>query len=399
MNPSVTEATTESAPLIARAADVGRQAREYLRASERERRMPDEVIKLLVQSKLLSAVQPRRVGGLEVDLPTYVQITQELARNVPSLGWLYGVMSIHQWYMAYLDPQFQDEVWSGDEDAIVVDSFALKGHAETVNGGFLLSGEWKFASGVEWSSWAGFGALTQLSDNSSPEPCLLFVPRSEFEIIDDWHTMGMRGTASRSVRLEKAFIPHHRVFHLVRVGATGNPQGVRLDDGPLYRGPWTPTFTTALMPVPLGIAQRAIEEFTEWTAQRVRALVPDEVSREQPSAQVALAEARVRWDAAHALMMQYVHEVDRLGREGRSEDDPLARAKYFAWRVHISRTSCEIVERLFLESGGNAIYESHPMQQLWRDCHAAAQQVSLVYSDGLASYGRNLMGLPGHPFL
>jgi 3-hydroxy-9,10-secoandrosta-1,3,5(10)-triene-9,17-dione monooxygenase len=399
MSPALTEDMTEPARLIARAAHLGEQASEYLAASERQRRMPDEAIELLVQSKLLLALRPRRVGGLEVDLPTYVEIVREIAKRAPSLGWLYGVMSIHQWYMAYLNPKFQDEVWGGEEESIVVDSFALKGQAERVEDGFLLSGQWKFTSGVEWCSWAGFGALPTLPDGSGPEPCLLFLPRSEFEVIDDWHTIGMRGTASRSVRVVKAFVPDHRVFHTMRVAISGNPQGVRLDDGPLYRGPWTPTFTTALLPVALGIAERAIEEFTKWTNERVRALAPGEAQREDPNAQLALAEASVRWDAAYALTKRYATDVDRLGRERRSEDDPVTRAKFFAWRAYISRTSCEIVERLFLESGGNAIFESHPMQQLWRDCHAAAQQVSLGYSDGMTSYGRNLMGFPGHSFL
>ena len=110
-----------------------------------------------------------------------------------------------------------------------------------------------------------------------------------------------------------------------------------------------------------------------------------------------LAPARIH--AAHALSLRYAQELYRLGQEGRSAIGEEERARFFAWRSFVARSSAEIAGRLFLESGGNSLFESHPMQQAWRDTHAAAQHVSVLYADARASFGSTQMGFPGHPFL
>jgi 3-hydroxy-9,10-secoandrosta-1,3,5(10)-triene-9,17-dione monooxygenase len=171
------------------------------------------------------------------------------------------------------------------------------------------------------------------------------------------------------------------------------------DDGPLYRLPWTPMLAMAIFPSVLGTAQRAIDEFRAWTKERVRPFEMGAQAREAPAAQLALAEAAVRWDAAHTLARRYAQELYRYGVEGRTTVDDTERARFFAWRAFVGRTSAEVTERLFLEAGANALYESNPLQQTWRDAHAASQHVSLLYGDAMTSYGRIQMGLPGHPLL
>jgi len=389
--------SVDPAKLLSRAVEVAGNARQYGTRAELDRRLPDEAIELLVESGLVRILRPARLGGYEADPVTYVDVGRELGKGMPALAWIFGVLSIHEWYMAYTDVALQEEVWAKDNDALVVDAIAPVGSATWTGDGFRLSGHWKFASGVEWCSWAALGAMTTLPDATTPEPCALFVPRAEFSIVDDWHTIGMRGTASRSVVVDDAFVPQHRILPIARLAAAGRPTGPMQDDGPLYRVPFTPMLATAIFPTILGVAERALEEFSDWASRRVRAYEPGARQREAPSTQFALAEATARWYAAHALAHRYASELTHAGEEGHCEDDPLARARYFAWRVTVARMCTEVVEKLFLEAGGNAIFDTHPLQQLWRDCHAGAQHVSLGYSDGITSFGRTLMGMDGHP--
>jgi 3-hydroxy-9,10-secoandrosta-1,3,5(10)-triene-9,17-dione monooxygenase len=383
---------------IERARSVGDVAARHTREAERNRRMPDAVIDELVQSGLVRMLRPRQLGGHQSDPMTYVEVGRELALSSVAAGWLFGVLSIHEWYMAYAHPQFQKEVWGQDDDALVVDAVAPVGSAEPVSDGFRVSGRWRFASGVEWASWAGLGAVTVLPDGEHPEPCMFFVPRDDYTIEDEWHVVGLRGTASNTVVVDNCFVPAHRLFPLARVAGRGQPLGESIDD-PLYKVPFAPMLSTAIYPSALGGAQQGLRSFRTWTEQRVRPYEMGAQQKEAPSAQFSLAECGARLDAAHALSMRYASELYRLGVAGESAVSDEQRARFYAWRAFIARTSAEVADRLFLESGANGLFEDHPMQQAWRDTHAAAQHVSVLYGDAMTSWGRTQLGFPGHPFL
>jgi 3-hydroxy-9,10-secoandrosta-1,3,5(10)-triene-9,17-dione monooxygenase len=387
------------AGLIATAREVATRAAEHAVAAEQERRLPQAAVDELVSSGLVRLLRPRRLGGHEADPVTYVEVGRELAYGFPALGWVYGVLSIHEWYMAYANPELQDEVWGSDADALIVDSLAPVGTAEATEGGFRVSGRWKFVSGVDAATWVTVSALIVLPDGGQPEPCLFFIPRADCQVIDEWHVVGMRGTGSQTVLVEDAVVPAHRMMPFARLAGSGRAQHEMLDDGPLYRMPWTPMLAAAIFPAVLGTAQRAIDEFRAWTKQRVRPFEMGAQAREAPAAQFALAEAATRWDAAHTLARRYAEELYQFGGEGRTTVDDDERARFFAWRAFVGRTAAEVTERLFLEAGANALYETSPLQQTWRDAHAASQHVSLLYGDAMTSYGRIQMGLPGHPLL
>jgi 3-hydroxy-9,10-secoandrosta-1,3,5(10)-triene-9,17-dione monooxygenase len=384
---------------VEKAAAVVRQTDHYAAEADQDRRLPDAAVDVLVKSGLIKLLRPRRLGGHEVDPTTYMEVGRELGTGLPALAWVFQVMSIHEWYMAFANPELQDEIWASDDDALVVDSVAPVGRAVEVPGGFRVDGRWKFLSGIEWCSWVAVNAMTELPDGTGPEPCMYFIPRAEIEIIDDWHTVAMRGSASRSALVDDVFVPAHRMFPFARTAASGRPQGPVTDAGPLYRVPFTPMLSMAIFPAALGIAERALKEFRTWTTERVRPFEKGARQKDAPAAQIALAEASVRLEAAHALARRYTEALWDAGVDGPCADDPATRAQYFAWRAYIGRTCADIVERLFLESGANALFETHPMQLLWRESHAAAQHVSLQYGDAMTSYGRNLVGLQGHPLI
>jgi 3-hydroxy-9,10-secoandrosta-1,3,5(10)-triene-9,17-dione monooxygenase len=392
-------AVEETGALLTRAASVGEVAAAHGAASDRDRRLAPPVIEALAASGLLRLLRPRRLGGLEAEPRQYVEVIREIARYDVNAAWVYGVLSIHEWFVAYVSAELQHDLWDEDPDAIVVDSIAPVGKAEAADGGFRVSGTWKFVSGVEWCSWIAVNAITQLPDGEGPEPVLYFIPRGEVAVADEWHVVGLRGTASNTVTVADVFVPAHRTLPLARVAASGRPQGEVLDDGPLYRVPFVPMLAAGLFPVSLGGAQQALESFQRWTEGRIRPYSQGAEERQMPSAQLSFAECSTRWDAAHALAIRYAEDLYELGRQGTSALADADRARFFSWRGWIARTSAELSDRLFLDSGGNALFEDHPMQKAWRDTHAAAQHVSLGYGDAMNSRGRTGFGLPGHPLM
>jgi 3-hydroxy-9,10-secoandrosta-1,3,5(10)-triene-9,17-dione monooxygenase len=386
--------------LIARAAAVVRETdrSENVVAADRDRRLPDETVEALISSTLIRALRPRRLGGHEVDPMTYLEISRTLAGGLPALAWVFQVTSAHEWYLAYANPTLQGEIWDRDADALVVDSVAPMGHAEVVEDGFRVTGRWRFLSGIEWAGWIAVNAMTELPDGQGPEPCLYFLPKTDVEVVDDWHTIAMRGSASRGVIVDNAFVPAHRMMHFARIAATGRPQGPVTDAGPLYRVPFAPMIAMSIFPAVLGIAERALREFKTWTEQRVRPMGGAR-QKDAPAALFALAEATVRWESAYQIARRYAEELWQAGLDDKPAEDPDRRAHFFAWRAYIGRTCAQVIETVFLESGANALFESHPLSMLWREGHAAAQHATMDYGDGMTSFGRTLVGLPGHPMM
>jgi 3-hydroxy-9,10-secoandrosta-1,3,5(10)-triene-9,17-dione monooxygenase len=384
--------------LLAQARRLGELAWSLREETDRQRRLPDEVIDALRGSGLMKLLRHRRWGGAECDLPTYLDVAREMAYGSASLGWVYGVLSFHEWYMSFTSEQFQQEVWGDDPNAFVCDSFAPVGRIEPVSDGYLVSGEWRFASGIAWSAWVAVGGIGIAPDGDQPELLLFFLPPADVKIVDDWYTLGLRGTASRRVVVERAFVPAHRVFPLTRLNGPDG-RGTTTGDGPLWRVPLMSAQGLWIMAPALGAAQRMIDEYAENTRRRVRAT--GSAQREYPAAQLTLAAAATDWDGAWALAQKYALE----GWERGCATGPGAwiltdeeRAKYFAWRSSVARTSVELCDRLFIASGGMALHDDNPLQQLFRDAHAASAHIGVDRDDGYTSRGQVAMGLPGNPF-
>ncbi|MGH7878038.1 MAG: hypothetical protein ACREQD_00925, partial [Candidatus Binataceae bacterium] len=135
-------------------------------------------------------------------------------------AWLYGIMGIHQWWGSYAEPQLQDELWGDNPNRVFADSFNPTGKAELANGGFRLKGRWGFQSGLPWSEWSAVGAITPFEAGAPPEYLMLFVPKRDYRIVDDWHTVGLRGSASASIEVEDVFVPRYRAFRLAETMKT-----------------------------------------------------------------------------------------------------------------------------------------------------------------------------------
>ncbi len=144
------------AQLLERARELGELAWSLTAESEANRRLPDAVIDALFESGLLRLATSRRMGGLEAHPLTLVEIGRELGRGSAALGWLWGLTAGHQWYLSFTSERLQEEV-RDSSPGLIVDSLVPAGQGERVDGGYELTGRWRFVSGVEWCSWAGAG--------------------------------------------------------------------------------------------------------------------------------------------------------------------------------------------------------------------------------------------------
>src|SRR5699024_6650779 len=120
----------------------------------------------------------------------------------------------------------REEMFATDD--LLADVLARVGKVTTAEEGkgYRLSGHWNFCSGVVWSDWIGLGAINTLRDEDEPEHALYIVHKDDIELIENWNTVGLRGTGSHGLKVDNVYVPEHRVFKTARVteGATA-PDG------------------------------------------------------------------------------------------------------------------------------------------------------------------------------
>ena len=251
-------ATAEA--VLQRAAGMVPILRERASETERRRQIPAQSLSELTAAGLFRILQPKRFGGDELDFNALIRVIAEVARGCGSTGWVYGLSATSQWILALFPPTAQDEIWGENPDAHIQGAVAPSAVAEKVEGGYRLSGTWNFTSGCDGADWMFVAALLPGDDGARPLPGFLLLPRREYRIDDNWHTVGLCGTGSKNIVLDGAFVPVHRTAGFAPL-LSGSAPGAAVNANPLYRIPFMAVIPLAIAAPALGIAQAALDDF------------------------------------------------------------------------------------------------------------------------------------------
>ena len=342
--------------------------RERASATEQARRILPETIEDLNAHGLLRFVQPKRWGGMELAFESLVRIPAELARGCPSTAWCVGNWAIHHWMLALYEEQAQQDIWDTDPDALIASGIAYpQGSAKMVDGGFMISGHWNFSSGVDPSPWNMLAALLREGDRVV-DYLMCLVPRSDYEIIDDWHVLGMSGTGSKSVKAKEVFVPKHRALSMLKARGGREFPGARIHSNPLFSIGLATMGTHCLVGAAIGNAQAALDTTIDWVEQRSTSYQSLKM-RDLPNVHQRLAFAGARIDAARALALEDCAVAQRMAEQDRVPDliDKLRPKRNVAFAVQLCT---EAVDCLHSLAGANGIYDQYPMQRIFRDAHA-----------------------------
>lgn len=356
------------------------------RAAEAEslRRMPDQTIEDLVGAGLLRVFVPRRYGGFELDYgPAQLALGNVLGRACGSTAWIQSVLACHAWIAGMYAQAAQDAVWGDNPDTIIASAFAPStGKAKPVDGGWLLDGQWQFSSGVHHAEW-----IVLMFGVPGPEGLHMYfglVPRKSFEVLDTWHSPGLRATGSSDVHVQDAFVP--REFAINVSLADGRPTpGSDLHQSHIYRLPLWSVFSYNIGCPALGMARRAVDEYLRQTEAR-----PDKDMAQGRHARAAESAADV--DAAEALLRADAAEITRLGKSGELIPEE-TRAR---WRRNMSYAVMvwtRAVDRLIASVGAHGLQDDSPMQRAFRDIHAVGNHTGLNWDNHVPMWGRVAVGL------
>jgi 3-hydroxy-9,10-secoandrosta-1,3,5(10)-triene-9,17-dione monooxygenase len=366
--------------------------RERAARAEGLRRLPDETFAAFQEAGLFRALQPKRYGGYELDPGILYQAVTEVAVVCGSTGWILGVLGVHNWHVAILPPQAQEDVWGEDDSVQLSTSLAPTGDVERVEGGYRIRGRWSFSSGCDYCRWAVLGgAVPAAVSGDPPDPRVFLLPRRDYRIDDDWHVMGRCATGSKDIVVEDAFVPEYRT-HSYRDAFALNHPGAAVNTAPLYRLPFGLVFTYGIVSPAIGAAQGALTSFREQAAKRIN-VRDGSRAVEDPFMQYRLAEAAAEIDAARERMLANFAEMMRLARAG--AEIPLAdRARYRWDSGKAIERSVRAVDLIFEASGGHGIFLDNPIQRAWRDVHAMRAHAGNNPERASFIFARSEFGLP-----
>jgi 3-hydroxy-9,10-secoandrosta-1,3,5(10)-triene-9,17-dione monooxygenase len=251
------------------------ELRETIADDNRLRRLSDRTWKILADSGFLRSLQPARWGGGEVSLVEFTDALIDMAQVSPSAGWVAGVIGVHPWQLALFDEKAQQEMWGENPATMNSSSYNPTGKAEKAPGGYKLSGRWSFSSGCDHCRGVMLGAICgrrEIANNPVPDFRSFLLLGDQYRIDDNWHVAGLRGTGSKDIVVENAFVPEYRSQSHIDY-ALGLPlPGQVHNAGPLYRMPWSVVFHTALACSVLGAARGFVDTWILLTQERTLSL-------------------------------------------------------------------------------------------------------------------------------
>jgi 3-hydroxy-9,10-secoandrosta-1,3,5(10)-triene-9,17-dione monooxygenase len=362
--------------------------RERAEDTEAARRIPDTTHAAFVDAGLYRMFQPERFGGGEMDLALMVDVAMEIGRGCGSSAWNLTNIAVQGWIGGMHYPETQEELWADNPAALIASSFPGPGSSvRRVDGGLLVDGTFNFASGVLVADWNNLQIFLPREDGP-PEHYFALVPKSDYEIVDDWFVTGLAGTASQSIKMNEVFIPEHRALFTSKIRGGGSP-GSAVNPSVLYK---LPVFSVGLKHfsgTAVGIAKGAIELIEEDMKSRVTVTGIKLV--DQQSVHLRIAESAAEVDAAWARLTRDCDDATRIYAAG---DEPGIDQR-LGWRrndAFAGQLAVNAVERLYSLTGGRGLSGKSPFQRAWRDVHAAVQQMLMSWDMHGTNYGRVRLG-------
>jgi alkylation response protein AidB-like acyl-CoA dehydrogenase len=354
---------------------------------EERRQLTPEVVEALAGACLFRLTIPRAVGGEEADPETIFRVIEEVSRADGSVGWCVMVTAANGMVSGLVEEEAAREIFAHDPGANAALVVITGGRAVAVDGGFRVTGRWRFASGCTHATWLGTGCTLydgdtpRLDSAGAEEYRMAFLPASACQIIDTWHATGLRGTGSHDFTVDGVFVPD---AHLAEWSQKNwQPR----QPGPLYTFGFSmiPTVFAAVM---LGIARNAIDTVEELAAVKTRGkkLLRD---LEATQTHVAIAEADV--GAARAYVLEAVRNVWEAATDGRAITKRQREVVRLAC-THAATLSTQAVDRMWDAAGSSAIFTSSPLERCFRDIHTGRKNVG-ISAENYGPIGRRFLGL------
>lgn len=344
------------------------------------RKIADESIADLKASGFIRSMVPKKFGGLEVTPQEFFTAQIKIAEYDMSTAWVGGIIAIHAFQIALMDEQAQIDVYGDDPDSCVSSSYnPVGGKTEVVEDGIMLSGRWGWSSGCDHCEWVLLGAIVKDEGYRT-----FLVPRSDYEIEDTWHSMGLQGTGSNDIVIDKpVFVPHYRTHKQMDGFNCLNEQS-----NPMYSMPWAQTFVRVVCTSAIGAVRSALKLFIDnasTSSTDPTKLVGD------PDVLRRIVEAADLVDRAEAIMLRNFDVMMELVNAGK-EVPMIDRVRYRYQASTVIVDMMKAIDLLFDAAGGRSVFVGSEIQNIWHDIHIARAHVANNPVGFARNWGNMMLG-------
>lgn len=353
--------------------------------TETQRRIAAPVVDALRKARLCRIALPAEAGGLALDPLEALAIYEALAGAEASVSWIVWNNALPCFFGRYLRPQARAEIF-GNPAAMYAGSTRPSGRAAVDGENYRVTGRWSLVSGCELADWLALRCVIEengeprLLQPNVPEVRMAWVKRADVEIVDTWHSGGLRGTGSHDVVVKDLPVPRQHTL---------SPLDGSTLEGTLGRVPIVCNMAAGYAAQLLGMGAAAVDAIVELTANKP-VVDPGPSIGERPAVLAAVAEHRVRLAAAREHLHGCVAKLWRAADAGQAGVGEIARV--FGAAHHAMAQGRAAVIAMHALAGVSALYTSSPLERAHRDLHAMAAHI-IAQPNYVEDTGRVLLGM------
>ncbi|MCK9993182.1 MAG: indole-3-acetate monooxygenase [Alphaproteobacteria bacterium] len=354
--------------------------------NESDRTLSMRSVNALYDSGILNMCVPRELGGFDADPITQTEVYEAISAMDGSAGWclVIGATSVGMLGAMSSDGALGAAFKNGRIPRASGTVFPA-GLAERVDGGYRVNGRWAFGSAIRHAEWVTSGALIAKdgapvrSASGAPQICSVCVPIKDVIIEDNWFSNGLKGTGSSHYRLENVFVPDDFML-----GGKRPPRG-----GPLFQLPTYGYVAACHAGFALGIAKRAMSEITAMAAGKKRKLTGVKLA-ERGAFHKELGVMASKLAGARLFSLDILSRMWTAANKGE-------RMSLVEWgecraaMTYVTEVAGETASFAYRYGGGEALYQSHPLQRCLRDIYTATQH-GVVSDENYETLGQALIG-------
>ncbi len=387
----VSETVGADATMADRARALLHVIEQHAAQTERDGRLPADLLAALHDAHVFRMLLPRSIGGLEVEPATFIETLEALAVADASTAWMVAQGCGCSLAAAYLPTPSSRQVFGANDAVLAWGPSGTGAKVVVADGGYRVTGQWHFASGNRHAQWLGGhgsvfeadGASRLDASGKAVERTVVF-PRDAARIDGDWNVMGLRGTGSDSYCVTDLFVPAAMTYQ--REAASE-----RREHGPLYSFTGMNMFAFGIAAMALGIARAMLDAFVAVAKEKTDRVTGKRL-RDSGVIQSEVAKAEARLLSSRGFMLATARELYAVAEGGVAfTGEQRARMRLStSWATAEARA---VADFAYTTAGATAIFASGPFERRFRDIHTLTQQVQ-AHASNFELVGQSLLGVP-----
>ena len=330
--------------------------------------LSSDILDIIYNNGLFKLFVPKELGGKMLSLPEGLRVFEEASRINGSFGWLVTIGAGGGFFVPFIESTVCEQLFF-DKKAVIAGSGTASGIAKKVDGGYQVTGKWKYCSGSVHATIFTANCQVQDAESNMEISSFIFQP-TQVEIIKDWDAFGLKATGSHLISVEDVFVSDEMTFSIY------NHKNHYVD--PIYQFPFIPFSEASFAAVVLGIGQHFMEAAKDlaernkdyWGIERYHLVLEK------------LAEAKQRVSHSSTEFYQVIEEVWKKHKYGQKLTD--SELQNFSLRCkEMSNMILQVAQTLFPYLGMSIVMENSILNQTWRDLHTRRANISF-YPHGLS---------------